>query len=472
MTGEWATQGYAIFAKRNIPYVVPTLDRGRIVILPPEQLKTVYKLPEDQLDVFGTLQEQIRAAYTVRYQRVVHDPYHRHLIPSQLTKNLALFTNSMIGEIKDEITSSWGINADWTEVPIWRTCFRTAARVSNTALYGTVLCRDERYLQSPESQTTAFFGGSLLISMTPMLFRPIVGYFVHKWCAYYSRKIAKICAPHIERRVRETTKNVQAKEGKVYMKGGLQIVIDEECAHNHATQLSSQLIADRLLMTNNVTLNGVTFTIHHLILCLISSNPTLRYIETIRDECATALQEAGEWGLAAVRRLKLLDSAIRESLRIAPFSSVAMVRTVIDPGGISIEHGKTPVTIPYGATLVLPVERIHSDEEHYSDAQTFNAFRFVDLDPHSSSPNGRRNYTTISAATTADRHFFGFGTSKNPCPGRFIAVHEIKLIMAYILLSYDLEYAYTELRCTDLLAMRVPKMDVTLQVRRRTSDNI
>jgi hypothetical protein len=37
-----------------------------MVILPTEQMKTIGRLPEDQLDVFGTLQEQIHVNYTVR----------------------------------------------------------------------------------------------------------------------------------------------------------------------------------------------------------------------------------------------------------------------------------------------------------------------------------------------------------------------------------------------------------------------
>lgn len=35
------------------------MDRGKVAVLPQGQMKTVYRLPEDRLDVFGTLQEQI-----------------------------------------------------------------------------------------------------------------------------------------------------------------------------------------------------------------------------------------------------------------------------------------------------------------------------------------------------------------------------------------------------------------------------
>lgn len=50
----------------------------------------------------------------------------------------------------------------------------------------------------------------MLISITPKFLRPVTGYLVALWCAYYARSFAKICAPYIEARIRET---MQAKTG-------------------------------------------------------------------------------------------------------------------------------------------------------------------------------------------------------------------------------------------------------------------
>ncbi|KAI0901312.1 hypothetical protein F4806DRAFT_451828 [Annulohypoxylon nitens] len=83
------------------------MDRGTVVILPTDQMKTVGKLPENRLYIFSTLQEQIQAEYTVRDQRVVLDPYHRYLIPSQLTRQLDMLTGPMTSELQDAFKSSW-----------------------------------------------------------------------------------------------------------------------------------------------------------------------------------------------------------------------------------------------------------------------------------------------------------------------------------------------------------------------------
>lgn len=116
------------------------MDRGTVIILPTEQMKAVSRLPENRLDIFGTLQEQIQAKYTIRDQRVVLDPYHRYLIPSQLTRELDVLTGPMITELEDGFKSSWGAGSEWTEVTIWQGCFHVVARAANSALCGAPLC--------------------------------------------------------------------------------------------------------------------------------------------------------------------------------------------------------------------------------------------------------------------------------------------------------------------------------------------
>lgn len=112
------------------------------------------------------------------------------------------------------------------------------------------------------------------------------------------------------------------------------------------------------------------------------------------------------------------------------------------------------------------MESIHCDETIYTDARHFNPFRFVSTEHEENNLDGQR-YVTTKPTATPDDHFFGFGTSKNPCPGRFLAVHEIKVIVAYLLTNYDIEYTKARPHPTNLLAMKVPKMDAIIRVRRR-----
>lgn len=70
--------------------------------------------------------------------------------------------------------------------------------------------------------------------------------------------------------------------------------------------------------------------------------------------------------------------------------------------------------------------------------QVFDPYRFRNLrKPETPDPIGYKNreqYQYVSV--TKENMTFGFG--KHACPGRFFAANEIKLIMARILLTYDI----------------------------------
>lgn len=330
-----------------------------------------------------------------------------------------------------------------------------------------------------------------------------MGFFIRLWCNYYSKKLANICAPEIRKRLSKVArKGVEIDSDTKALvcsllnyhhlrdntlvdyaqRDGLQIIIDETFSRNDKSLLTIQLIADRLTIANDLTLFGTTYTVHHLLLSLISSDPSLNFIEALRDECKQALENTGGiWTSGTVRELKLLDSAIRESMRITSFSTVALARTVrfpfpqwpastkrtlqvVDPNGIAISHKGSEVVIPQGTMLAVPVESIHNDENIYRDASQFNPFRFVNM---SHQLNVSREDHATKPATTPDDHFLGFGTAKNPCPGRFLAVHVMKLIMAHILLHYDLKYARFPAQPTNILGVKAPRRDAVMTIRKQ-----
>lgn len=112
-------------------------------------------------------------------------------------------------------------------------------------------------------------------------------------------------------------------------KDGLQWIIDESYATGQPAQLDPKRVSHRLLLVNDISLHSTSFTMQNLILDLFSSDPSLGYVEALREECASVLEEAGgSWTRDAVKKLKLVESAIRESMRLSPFGSLAIQRTV------------------------------------------------------------------------------------------------------------------------------------------------
>lgn len=117
--------------------------------------------------------------------------------------------------------------------------------------------------------------------------------------------------------------------------------------------------------------------------------------------------------------------------------------------------------MPYGTNIAVPVEDVHYDESIYPNARHFDPFRFTK--PNGAAADGKG----YKSAVTLDDHFLGFGTGRHGCPGRFFAVHEMKLMVAQMLLNYDVDYVKVKPDLIDIIWLKVPLNNAKVRVRRR-----
>lgn len=87
--------------------------------------------------------------------------------------------------------------------------------------------------------------------------------------------------------------------------------------------------------------------------------------------------------------------------------------------------------LPKGTKLEFATHAIHRDEDFFENAEQFDGFRFLRM--REKDKEAKHHYVT------ARKDYLGWGVGKSACPGRFLADIEIKLIVAYILLNYDLK---------------------------------
>lgn len=83
---------------------------------------------------------------------------------------------------------------------------------------------------------------------------------------------------------------------------------------------------------------------------------------------------------------------------------------------------------------------IMSPKPELTHPQTFNPYRFFHLrtDPNTHDPLNYKNREQYQfASVTKENMSFGFG--RHACPGRYFAGNEIKMIVAQLLLKYDVK---------------------------------
>ncbi|KAI1334214.1 ent-kaurene oxidase [Xylariaceae sp. FL0016] len=457
-TRDWAFEAYQKYSKVNAFCVLPSIDRGRLLVVPPRQIRKVYGLPVESLDVHKTANRTIQTDWTIWDKEVSDNDFQMNLIRNQLTRNLDVLTPGIAQELENGFRHEWGESMeDWKTIDLWASVMRIIGGAANSAFCGKPLCRDADFINRIHSHSMWIFLGSLLINCTPKPLRPLTGGIVGWACYFCLKRVSKLGLPLVKERLHHTA---LLKEDPSYTwvppQDGLQWMIDECYATGDPAQLNPDRILHRLVFINDISLHSTSYTTMNVILELASADPSLGYIEALREESARVLKEAGgKWTRKAVTKLNLVDSTIRESMRLTPFNSVGLPRTVVNPHGTVVDNGSSSLRVPCGASVVIPVQPIHYDNELYPRATTFDPFRFArptsfsnildSIDATSPSPGtGEKARDSgedkVKSSATVDDAFLGFGFGKHACPGRFFALNEVKIFVAQMVLNYNIEH--------------------------------
>jgi cytochrome P450 len=84
--------------------------------------------------------------------------------------------------------------------------------------------------------------------------------------------------------------------------------------------------------------------------------------------------------------------------------------------------------------IETPSDAMYKDPEIYPDSEKFDGFRHYNLRRNGSATDHARNQFV-----TTNEMNLAFGYGRHACPGRFFAANEMKLIIARLILGYDIK---------------------------------
>lgn len=156
-------------------------------------------------------------------------------------------------------------------------------------------------------------------------------------------------------------------------------------------------------------------------------------------------------------KLQVLDSAIREALRLS--SGSLAVREVLEDFALETEGGTHQVR--KGDRVCLAPFITHRDPDVFEDPLEYKFDRFY-------ADGGRKQFYKNGKRVALPLMPFGAGSSM--CPGRFFAVNEIKLFLAGVLTQWDIELGSDPEPPFELgragLGIYPPAHDVSVRIRR------
>ena len=178
------------------------------------------------------------------------------------------------------------------------------------------------------------------------------------------------------------------------------------------TQVAGNVLT-MLLAGEDTTANTLAWMIH-----LLWENPAALAKATaeVRDVCG----DARELTIEHMARLDYVEACTHETMRLKPVAPHIGFQTLRDT-----QVGD--VQVPAGTMIISVMRHDSVSEEHVRNAPAFSPERWLD-----------ENSPALNA-TSAKRVSMPFGGGPRICPGRYLALLEMKVAMATLLGRFDIE---------------------------------
>ncbi|EOD43977.1 putative cytochrome p450 protein [Neofusicoccum parvum UCRNP2] len=326
-------RGYNKYGKFGKPFLTSQLTWKPEVVLPPQHIKWLIDQPDSVLSIHKVLIEDVAFNYTSPRAWDFHRPFH---VEALNKINLSLITPSMVSEISLRTASAFGDTpGEWITAPLQQSVLSILLGVTNRAFVGPDLAHNPAYAAATHTFiTTLLVHASRINFATPALLKPLLGPLLALPC----RRADARCRSFLEPRVRAHL--AAAATGAADERDGQEDVLQllARCAvrSGSARDRDASALASRLLALSFVGVHTSAAAAVNALVDLLSAGPGVW--AALRGEAAAALGHA-EWSRAAVGRLVLLDSALRESLRFSAFKARGVEREVVARAGVVLPGG-------------------------------------------------------------------------------------------------------------------------------------
>ncbi|QBZ65564.1 hypothetical protein PoMZ_12526 [Pyricularia oryzae] len=456
---------YRQFKDQEQPYRFPLAGgMGETVVLPKEWTGFINSQPDNVLSLYDQASEFFQLDHTFLDSKLHHPPVHVDLIARDLTKQIGNLVTEMEEETRLALDHEWGKPDDWTDVGVYDTVQTMLGMVSARVAYGRDLCREPRLFQLSMQFVHRALMCGVALHLTYGILRPMLAPLATIPVNITIHKFRRLVAPEIRRRLadwdgRRADLEKQQEASTDQPNDYLQWAIRQAKELGDPYFWKEDVLAGRLLVLNFVSIHTSAFSLAHVVMDLASCDGAV--VAELRDEITSVLAaHGGEWSKRALNKMEKLDSTLRESARLNSFVTFGSNRLVTAPQGLTLPNGQT---LPRGVGIMLQAYPVLHDEGIYPDAGTFKPFRFAEARRDESADYVQRARNAF-AATSPD--YLAFGHGRHACPGRFFAATELKLLLAHMLLGYDIEPRQRP-RNKWYGIGRVPDMEATVRIRRR-----
>ena len=181
---------------------LPHSPQGFLFLLPAELLDEFARQPDKVVSLHAYTREVMHPKYTTFGENFVDNSIHYPVVYRELGQKLASQTDKINDEtafaIKDTLTSQIDKNGNLS-INMWETSLKLLTQISNRAVIGLPLCRNQEFLDANRRYSDNMFSVGLLIRLIPGFLRPYVSIQLEKLLYSNQRRVGLIIFAQVTR---------------------------------------------------------------------------------------------------------------------------------------------------------------------------------------------------------------------------------------------------------------------------------
>ncbi|GJD05339.1 cytochrome P450 oxidoreductase GliF [Colletotrichum higginsianum] len=387
------------------------------VVMPSKCFDEVKRLPEKNASGFAYFYQVFHGAWT---GAGVQTPELGKTIAVELTRAIPSLVQWRQQDCAAAFNMAVGACPDWREIKLYPTMQDMVASVNASAIVGRELGTDQKWIRAVDRMPMGVAIPTIILGYLPALLRPITKPFLFLPLKLIRWKIKRMLRPVLERDIREYECSADKKDlfgpkeqGKVQLTGWL-------LARYKGKMDFDALVQDYITLSFESTPSTAS-TLFFLV-CELAADPTLQ--DLLRQE----LQEQTEDGRLPqthLNELRKMDSVMRESARVNPFSYLVLYRKLRAPTKLSLGP-----ELPAGTNICVDAHHINNSPTLWDRPDVFDGLRHYRA---RQTPQNENRFKFANLGSDAP----GWGDGLQACPGRMFADNTIKIILTHLLLHYD-----------------------------------
>ncbi|KAH8672567.1 putative cytochrome P450 [Tricladium varicosporioides] len=420
---------YDKYGKVGKTVLMPGLGQRCEFILPNSSLKWLTSQTQNILNNHESLLELDQFEYTrgwVCLPLVL--PVGTHIGSLDINTNLDNLASGLNEEVENAIDSWFGNDTkEWKEISVLHDVRFIVAQVSGYLTVGKPLCRNEKYQSAIINYGELFVINAGLMGSLPKRLRPLLAPLAALPIRYYLLRIKQQFKPQFEQRMKLLQTQLQDQPID-HLQKMLQYALK-----NRPTELNHYELSIRVAVSHFGASHQTSISMSNILLNILDSDPEYNTISILRQEIAQFRAAGGVWSKSSLAKMVQLDSIIRETLRLHSFGNRGLMRRVM-VDNLWTEDG---ILLPKHADVSILAYPAHTDPNSFVDPLKFDPFRFARL-REKVALQGENGSSLSFVSTGATNLQFGHG--RQACPGRFPLDFMLKMMIAYILTNYDVEF--------------------------------